>query len=54
MAKYVMSWKVRSGGTAKQNHDDGKKLLDTLVKSQPVVYEVLSRDVPRINLFCDS
>jgi hypothetical protein len=34
MTKYVVSWKVRSGGTAKQNHDDGKKLLDTFAKWQ--------------------
>jgi hypothetical protein len=34
MAKYVVSWKVRSGGTAQQNHDDGKKLLDTFAKWQ--------------------
>jgi len=34
MAKYVVSWKVRSGGTAQQNHEDGKKLLDTFAKWQ--------------------
>ncbi len=34
MAKYVVRWKVRSGGTAQQNHDDGKKLLDTFAKWQ--------------------
>jgi hypothetical protein len=34
MAKYVVSWKTRAGGTAQQNHDDGKKLLDTFAKWQ--------------------
>ena len=34
MAKYVVSWKVRAGGTAQQNHDGGKKLLDTFAKWQ--------------------
>lgn len=32
MAKYLMSWKLRLSGTAQQNHDDGKKLLDTFAK----------------------
>ena len=34
MAKYVVSWNVRAGGTAQQNHDDGKTLLDTFAKWQ--------------------
>jgi len=34
MAKFLVSWKVRSGGTAQQNHDDTKKLLDTFAKWQ--------------------
>jgi hypothetical protein len=35
MAKFLVSWKVRQGGTAQQNHDDGKKLLDAFAKWQP-------------------
>ncbi|MGO8871219.1 MAG: DUF3303 domain-containing protein [Acidimicrobiales bacterium] len=27
MAKYLMSWKTRAGGTAQQNHEDGKSVL---------------------------
>jgi len=34
MAKYLVSWRVRAGGTAQQNHDDTKKLLDTFAKWQ--------------------
>jgi hypothetical protein len=35
VAKYGLSWKVRAGGTAQQNHDDGKTLLDTFARWQP-------------------
>jgi hypothetical protein len=34
MAKYLMSWKTRAAGTAQQNHDDGKSLLDAFAKWQ--------------------
>jgi len=34
MAKYLLSWKVRAGGTAQQNHDDGKSLLEAFAKWQ--------------------
>jgi uncharacterized protein DUF3303 len=34
MPKYVVSWKLRLNGTAQQNHEDGKKLLDTFAKWQ--------------------
>jgi uncharacterized protein DUF3303 len=34
MAKYLVSWMVRQGGSAQQNHDDGKRLLDTFAKWQ--------------------
>lgn len=34
MAKYVLSWKVRAGGTGQQNHDDSKKLLEAFAKWQ--------------------
>lgn len=34
MAKYLVSWKLRLGGTAQQNHEDGKKLLDAFGKWQ--------------------
>src|SRR5579863_7756669 len=35
MAKYVLSWKLRLGGTAQQNHDDGERLIATFQKWQP-------------------
>jgi hypothetical protein len=34
MAKYVMSWKTRAGGSAQQNHDDGKSILTAFAKWQ--------------------
>lgn len=34
MAKYLVSWKLRQGGTAQQNHDDTKGLLDAFAKWQ--------------------
>jgi hypothetical protein len=34
MAKYVMSWKTRAGGSAQQNHDDGKSILSAFAKWQ--------------------
>ena len=34
MAKYLVSWKARSGGTGQQNHDDVKKNLATFAKWQ--------------------
>ncbi|HEV3309945.1 MAG TPA: DUF3303 family protein [Chloroflexota bacterium] len=34
MAKYLVSWKTRQEGTAQQNHDGGKRLLDTFAKWQ--------------------
>ena len=35
MAKYVVTWKARQGGTAQQNHDDAKKNLATFAKWTP-------------------
>jgi hypothetical protein len=35
MAKYVLNWKLRQGGSAPQNHADGEKLLATFSKWQP-------------------
>jgi hypothetical protein len=35
MAKYLISWKPRSGGSAQQNHEDTKKNLATFAKWQP-------------------
>jgi hypothetical protein len=35
MAKYLVSWKARQGGTGQQNHDDVKKNLATFAKWQP-------------------
>jgi hypothetical protein len=34
MAKYLMSWKTRAAGTAQQNHDDGKSILEAFAKWQ--------------------
>jgi Protein of unknown function (DUF3303) len=34
MAKYVMSWKTRGGGSAQENHDDGKSILAAFAKWQ--------------------
>lgn len=34
MAKYLVSWKLRQGGGAQQNHEDVKKNLDTFAKWQ--------------------
>ncbi len=35
MAKYVLTWRLRLGGTAQENHDDGDRLLATFAKWQP-------------------
>lgn len=35
MAKYLMSWKTRSAGTAQQNHDDGKSCSTRLPSGRP-------------------
>ncbi len=35
MAKYVVSWRFRLGGTAQENHEDTKRLLDTFAKWAP-------------------
>ncbi|HEV3281476.1 MAG TPA: DUF3303 family protein [Acidimicrobiales bacterium] len=35
MAKYVLTWRTRASGSAKQNHEDGKSILDTFAKWQP-------------------
>jgi Protein of unknown function (DUF3303) len=34
VAKYVVTWKARQGGTAQQNHEDAKKNLATFAKWQ--------------------
>jgi len=34
MAKYLVSWVVRAKGSGQQNHDDGKRLLETFGKWQ--------------------
>jgi hypothetical protein len=32
MAKYLLNWKTRASGTAQQNHDDGKSILEAFAK----------------------
>ncbi len=34
MAKYLVTWITRQGGSAQQNHDDGKRVLDAFAKWQ--------------------
>ena len=34
MAKYLLTWKTRAAGTARQNHEDGKSILETFAKWQ--------------------
>ncbi len=49
MAKYVVSWKNRLGGTAQQNHDDAKTLLDAFAKWQPPADQTFLQFVARID-----
>lgn len=49
MSKYVVSWKTRAGGTAQQNHDDGKKLLDTFAKWQAPADQTFLQFVARVD-----
>ena len=49
MAKYVVSWNVRSGGTAQQNHDDAKTLLDTFAKWQAPADQTFLQFVARVD-----
>jgi hypothetical protein len=49
MAKYVVSWKLRLNGTAKQNHEDGKKLTDTFAKWQAPGDETFHQFLGRID-----
>ena len=49
MAKYVVSWKTRAGGTAQQNHDDAKTLLDTFAKWQPPADQTFLQFLARID-----
>ncbi len=49
MAKYIVSWKTRLGGTAQQNHDDGKKLLDTFAKWQAPADQTFREFVARVD-----
>ncbi|KAA0235369.1 MAG: hypothetical protein JJLCMIEE_01725 [Acidimicrobiales bacterium] len=34
MAKYVVSWELRLGGSGQENHESGRRLLDTFGKWQ--------------------
>jgi hypothetical protein len=49
VAKYVVSWKTRAGGTAQQNHDDAKTLLDTFAKWQPPADQTFLQFLARID-----
>jgi hypothetical protein len=49
MAKYLMSWKTRANGTAQQNHDDGKSLLDAFAKWQIPADQTWSEFLGRVD-----
>ena len=48
MTKYVSAAKNATGGTAQQNHDDGKKLLDTFAKWQAPADQTFLQFVARV------
>ncbi len=49
MAKYLMSWKVRASGTAQQNHDDGKSILEAFAKWQTPADQKWSEFLSRVD-----
>lgn len=49
MAKYLLTWKTRAAGTAKQNHDDGKSILETFAKWQIPADQKWSEFLSRID-----
>jgi hypothetical protein len=49
MAKYLMSWKTRTGGSAQQNHDDGKSVLAAFAKWQTPADQTWSEFLSRID-----
>ena len=49
MAKYLLSWKTRTGGSAQQNHDDGKAVLAAFAKWQMPAGQTWSEFLSRID-----
>jgi Protein of unknown function (DUF3303) len=49
MAKYLMSWKTRGAGTAQQNHDDGKSILEAFAKWQAPADQKWSEFLARVD-----
>jgi hypothetical protein len=49
MAKYLVTWRARQSGTAQQNHDDGKKLLETFGKWQPPADQTFLQFLARLD-----
>jgi hypothetical protein len=49
MAKYLVTWRGRQSGTAQQNHDDGKKLLETFAQWQPPVDQTFLQFLARVD-----
>ena len=49
MAKYLLTWKTRAAGTAQQNHDDGKSILETFAKWQIPADQKWSEFLARID-----
>jgi hypothetical protein len=49
MAKFLLSWTFRSGGSAQQTHEDGKKLLDVFAKWSPPADETFHEFLARID-----
>jgi hypothetical protein len=49
MAKYLLTWKTRAAGTAQQNHDDGKSILEAFGKWQIPADQKWSEFLARID-----
>lgn len=49
MAKYLLTWKTRSGGSAQQNHEDGKTVLAAFAKRQRPADQKWSEFLVRID-----
>jgi hypothetical protein len=49
MAKYLVTWKARQGGTAQQAHDDAKKNLATFAKWKPPAGQDFQQFLARVD-----
>jgi hypothetical protein len=49
MAKFVVSWTFREGGSAQQTHEDGKRLLDAFAKWSPPADETFHEFLARLD-----